>query len=107
MVRPTCTASPWSATTSNSIPASAPAASTARAYRSASASRRCGWNALRWEEPADERGNHTRTVAGAALDGAAGPAGVDRRDRFSRQGRLRRAVLRAVGVDGADLADRR
>ena len=39
-------ASPWSATTSRSIPASAPAARTARACRSASASRRCGWKEI-------------------------------------------------------------
>ena len=37
----------WSATTSSSTPASAPAARTARACRSASASRRCGWTASR------------------------------------------------------------
>ena len=47
--------SPWSATTSRSIPASAPAARTARACRSASASRRCAWKRSRSEEQASER----------------------------------------------------
>ena len=37
----------WSATTCSSTPASAPAARTARACRSASASRRCAWTASR------------------------------------------------------------
>ena len=41
------TASAWSATTWRSTPASAPAARTARACRSASASRRCAWTGSR------------------------------------------------------------
>ena len=48
-------ASPWSATIWRSIPASAPAARTARACLSASASRRCGWKRSRSEEQASER----------------------------------------------------
>src|SRR5437764_275184 len=45
---------PWSATSSRSIRASAPAARTARACRSESGSRRCGWSASPWEERARE-----------------------------------------------------
>ena len=44
--------SPWSATTWRSTPASAPAARTARACRSASASRRCAWTGSRSAAPA-------------------------------------------------------
>src|ERR1700733_7820090 len=88
--------------------ASAPAASTARACRSASVSRRCGWNGLRLEERAREH----RHRNGSTEDDAwlARPIAAARRRRAGgvpRQGRLRRTVLRAIGLDGADAVDRR
>src|SRR3984957_16755944 len=107
MDRPTCIASPWSVTTWRSTPESAPAARTARAFRSASASRRCGWNGLRLEVPVHDDGTaidrHARARLGRAARSVCGGAGAG----FSGEGPPRRAVLCAVRLDGADASDRR
>src|SRR3954462_1462807 len=107
MARPTCIASPWSATISRSTPASAPAARTARACLLESASRRCGWSGLRWEEPAREHRQPGIRDKIVGLARAGGAARRDRRGRVYRKRRDRRTVLRAVRLDGADAADRR
>src|SRR5258705_6660005 len=107
MARPTCTALPWSATNSRWTPASALAARTAKAYRSALASRRCGWSASPWEEPVREHRQPDLRDKVFQLARAGGAARGDRRRRVRRQGRDRRTVLRAVRLDGADAFDRR
>src|SRR3954454_6525134 len=88
----------------SSIPASAPAARTARACRSASASRRCGWSASPWEG-LDERGAYEPNIEELAR--TVGPDRRDRRRRFPGQGCAGRTVLRALVLDGADAVDRR
>src|ERR1700722_12057002 len=89
------------------IPASAPAARTARACRWASASRRCGWTALRLEERASDHRHRSGRPEDAWLAWPIAAARCDRAGGVHRQGRLRRAVLCAIGLDGADAFDRR
>src|SRR5579872_4646229 len=92
------------------MPASAPAARTDRAFPWESGSRRCGWIASRLAAPVEteswtgraENDRHADPLGenrGAThLHSAAGPGG---------EGRVGRAILRAFGIDGADLDDRR
>src|SRR3954452_5274007 len=89
------------------IPASALAARTARACRSGSGNRPCGWTALLSEEPADEHRSPIRSRERARLARPGRATRGDRADRLCCQRCDRRAVLRAVRLDGADAADRR
>src|SRR6476620_3607230 len=79
----------------------------ARGSRSVSDNRRCGWIASPSEAREHERG---RLIGGEA---AAKLALLARADRGNRAGGLRgqgcagRTVLRPVGINGADAADRR
>src|SRR6185312_17107115 len=95
-------------TISPSTRESAPAARTARVYPSASASRRCGWNELQSEAPADELGQgNAQKHQQEWLAGAGNAAHRHRAGGVHRQGCDRRTVLRAVRLDGADAPDRR
>src|SRR5882757_8740959 len=107
MARPTCIASPWSATISRLTPASAPAVRTARACLLESASRRCGWSASPWEERAREHRQPNIRDKIVELARAGGATRRDRRRCVHRQRRDRRTVLCAVRLDGADALDRR
>src|ERR1019366_940814 len=100
--------------TLRSIPASAPAARTARACRSASASPVCAWTASPWAEPAETYANleaRKNVIHGTTPGPQEQPAAIDRRTGRHRAGRVRgesrdcRAVLCAVRLDGADAAD--
>src|SRR5512141_1410892 len=93
--------SPW-------IQGSAPAARTARACRSASASRACAWIALQWAALLDQREKqNAATIPYARLDQAGFRSGFDPAGGNRRQDCNRGAVLHSVRLDGADAADRR
>src|ERR1700743_692351 len=89
------------------MPASAPVARMARACRSASASRRSGWSESLLEVLADERGQVIDPDKGQHLARPGAPARRLCPVRVPPQGRLSRAVLRTLGIDGADADDRR
>src|ERR1700748_2178915 len=89
------------------MPGSALAARMARACRSASASRRSGWSESLLEVLADERGQTIDPDKGQQLARPGAPARRPWRARVPRQGRNCGAVLRALGLDGADTDDRR
>src|SRR5512141_2692500 len=94
--------------TSRSIPASALAARTARACRSASASRVCAWIALPWAAPLDQREKQdAATIPYARLDQVSLRSGFDPAGGNRRQDGNRGAVLYSVRLDGADATDRR
>src|SRR5689334_5263303 len=79
----------------------------AKAFRLASASRRCVWSELRSEERADDDQPRRRGRQGAELGHATSSVSGGHSDRLPCQRSDRRTILRALGLNGADTDDRR